>query len=149
MWLLHMGETDGVMVMHCRNVREYSLPEIPRFIVDRYCPETRTICEFFGCFYHGHTCQPFRDGTTLRGETLAERFEQTMSCLEQITREGYQVKLQWDNEFHDAGRPAHPIVQQSPLRNRDALYGSPTEAIRLHYKARENETTQYVDVVSL
>jgi hypothetical protein len=34
----------------------------------------------------------------------------------------------------------HPIVQQSPLHKRDALYGGRTEAMRLHYKARENET---------
>jgi hypothetical protein len=45
---------------------------------------------------------------------------------------------------------AHPIVQQSPLRTRDAVYGGRTEAMRLHYKARESEETiQYVDVMSL
>ena len=49
-----------------------------------------------------------------------------MSRLEQITRAGYQVKFKWECEFDDAGGPelpAHPIVQQSPLRNRDAFYG--------------------------
>jgi len=43
----------------------------------------------------------------------------------------------------------HPIVQQSPLRTRDALYGGRTEAMCLYRKARENETIQYVDVMSL
>ena len=38
MWLLHMEETDGVKIMHCRNVREYRLPELPRFNIDGYCP---------------------------------------------------------------------------------------------------------------
>jgi len=66
MWLLHMEETDGVKIMHCRNRRECRLPEMPRFSVDGYCPETRTFYRFFGCFYHGHTCQPFRDDTTPR-----------------------------------------------------------------------------------
>jgi len=140
-----MEETDGVMIMHSRNGREFRLPELPRFSVDGYCPETRTVYEFFGCFYHGHTCQPFRDVTTLRGDTLAERYEQTMSRLLQITRTGYLVKIQWEFEFADAGMPA---VQQSPLRTRDALYGGRTEAMRLHYKAQENETIQYVDVMS-
>ena len=70
MWLLHIEETDGGMIMH---VREYKVPELPQFSVDGYCPRTRTIFEFFGCYFHGHTCQPFRDVITTSGDTLAER----------------------------------------------------------------------------
>jgi len=84
-WLLHMEETDSVKIMHCRNGREYKSPDLPRFNVDGYCPETGTVYEFFGCAYHGHTCQQLRDVTTLRGYTLAESYEQIMSRLEQIT----------------------------------------------------------------
>ena len=150
MWLIHMEQTEGKNIMHCRNGREYRPPEVPRISVDGYCPETNTVYEFLGCFWHGHTCQPFRDVATLSGDTLAERYERTMARLEQITRAGYQVKVQWECEFEE--RPellAHPIVRQSPLCTRDALYGGRTEAMRLHYKVRENETIQYVDVMSL
>jgi hypothetical protein len=42
----------------------------------------------------------------------------------------------------------HPVVQQSPLCSRDALYGGRTKAMHLHYRARENVTIQYVDVMS-
>jgi len=69
--------------------------------------------------------------------------------IEQIRRTVYLVKFQWECEFDGAGRPAHPIVQQSPLRTRDVLYERRNEAMRLDYKARENETIQYVDVMSL
>ena len=41
--------------MHCRNGREYRVPELPNFIMDGYCPENNTIYEFFACFWHGHT----------------------------------------------------------------------------------------------
>ena len=51
MWLLHMVETDGVKIIHGRNGREYKVPELPQFSVDGYCPETRTIYEFFGCYF--------------------------------------------------------------------------------------------------
>jgi len=34
MWLLHMEQTDGCRIMHARNGREYSLPELPKFFVD-------------------------------------------------------------------------------------------------------------------
>jgi hypothetical protein len=40
-------------------------------------------------------------------------------------------------------------VLHEPLNTRDALYGGRTEAMRLHYKAAEGETIQYVDVMSL
>jgi hypothetical protein len=77
-----------------------------------------------------------------------------MSRLEQLTGAGHQVKVQWDCEFQNEGIAkrksellTRPIVQQSPLRTRDVLYGGRTEAMRLHYKARENEKTiQYADL---
>jgi len=156
MWLLHMEQTDEVRIMHTRNGREYRLPQLPHLSVDCYCPETNTVYEFFGCFFHGHTCQKFRDVRTMSGDTLAERYERTMYRLKQITRAEYQVEFLWECEFNESGlvkqKPElviHPIVQQSQLYTHHALYGGRTEATRLHYKARENETIQYVDVISL
>jgi len=67
---------------------------MPRFSVDVYCPETRTVYEFFCGYYHVHTCQPFRDVTMLRSVTLTERYVRTIWRLEQITRAGYLVKVQ-------------------------------------------------------
>jgi len=155
-WLLHMEETDGVKLMHGRNGRKYKLPELPQFRVDSYCHETRKIYEFLGCYFHGHTCQPFRDVITTSGATLVERYERTMSRLEQRTRSVYLVKFQCECNFDESGivkqKPellTHPIVQQSPLRACDALYGGRNEAMCLYRKARENETFQYVDVTSL
>ena len=88
----------------------------------------------------------------MSGYNLHERYEHTMSRLQQITRAAYQVKVQWECEFDDAEKPelhTHPIVRKSPLCTRDALYGGRTEAMRLHYKVQEVETIQYVDVMSL
>jgi len=75
MWLLHVKETDGVKLMHGR---EYKVPELSHFSVGGYCPETRTIYEFFRCYFHGHTCQPFRDIITTSGDTLAEQYERVL-----------------------------------------------------------------------
>jgi len=145
-----MEETEEVKIMHCRNGREYRPPELARLSVDGYCPETNTVYEFFGCFWHEHTCQPFRDVTSLSGDTMAERYERTMSRVEQITRAGYQVKVQWECEFEDKPELlTHPLIRQIPLCALDALYGGRTEAMRLNYKVRENETVQYVKVMSV
>ena len=53
MCLLHMEETDGVQITHCRKGHEYRQPELPRFSVDGYCLETNTVYEVFGCFGTG------------------------------------------------------------------------------------------------
>ena len=53
-----------------------------------------------------------------------------MTRLEQITQAGYPVEVQWECDF-DKGILAehpelklHPVVQHSPLKTRDALYGA-------------------------
>jgi hypothetical protein len=58
MWLLHVEQTEGCRIRHARNGREVLLPEVPNFSTDGYCEETRTVYEFYGCFYHGQTYQP-------------------------------------------------------------------------------------------
>ena len=154
MWLLYMEQTDGVAVKHALNGREYRLSELAHLSVDGYCAETITVYEFFGCYFHGCTCQPFRDVITTNGDTIAARYDRTMARLEQIIRAGYQFKVQWECLFDDAGIAtpemlAYPTVCKSLLCTLDALYGGRTEAMRLHYNAREGETIQYVDVMSL
>ena len=81
MWLLHTEE-DNCKILHARNGREYRLPEPPHFSVDGYCAETRTVFEFMGFFWHGCKCLPFRDLKTLGEDTLAERYERTMTRIE-------------------------------------------------------------------
>jgi len=157
-WLVYKEMIDGGgrKILHGRNGRQYRLPEMPNFSVDGICNETRTVYEFFGCYYHGHTFQPYRDVFTMRGDTLAERYERTIVRIEQIKRAVYQVEVEWECEFDEeilSRHPelkTHPVVGHSPLNKQDALYGGRTDAMRLHYKVREGEETlQYVDVKSL
>jgi len=53
---------------------------------------------------------------------LAERYEQTLSGIEQIKRAGYQVTIQWESNLDEAKiveqKPeilTHPIVKHAPL----------------------------------
>jgi len=85
MWILHMEQTDGCTIMHARNGREFRLPELPRYSVDGYCAETKTVYEF----WHGCKCKPLCHQMTLDEDTLAERYERTLSRIEQITAAGY------------------------------------------------------------
>jgi hypothetical protein len=101
MWLIYKEQEDKCKILHGRNGREYRLPELPRLSVDGYCPETKKVYEFNGCYFHGHTCMPYRDTTTMGrdGDTLAQRYEQTMTRLEQITKAGYEVEVMWECVF--------------------------------------------------
>jgi len=126
-----MEQTGGCQIHHARNGREYRPPELPHYSVDGYCRETLTDYEFLGYYYNGCTCQPFRDVKTMGGETLAERFEQTMARIEQITRAGYLVKIQWERQFDEPQiaeqKPeflAHPIVRRAPDHPRCSVRGS-------------------------
>jgi G:T-mismatch repair DNA endonuclease (very short patch repair protein) len=103
---------------------------LPHYSVDGYFAETRTVYEFLGCYYHGCTCQPFRDVKTLNEDTLAERYEQTLSRIEQIKRAGYRIEIEWECMFDEARiveqNPellVHPIIRHTLLVTRDALYG--------------------------
>jgi hypothetical protein len=53
--------------------------------------QNKKVYEFYGCYFHGHTCIPYRDTATLGrdNDTLAQRYEQTMTRLEQITKPDY------------------------------------------------------------
>ena len=121
MWLVYRDQLDGCRLMHGRNGRKYSLPALPRFSVDGFCEETNTVSEFCGCYWHSPTCLPFRDVNTGAGDTLAERYENTESRLEEITQAGYQIEDQWECDFDKgvlADHPelkTHPIVQHCPL----------------------------------
>jgi hypothetical protein len=90
MWLVYREQTDGCKILHSGNGREYRLPHFPNLSMDGICVETETVHEFFGCLWHGNTCLHFRDVSTACGETLAERYEQTMQRIETNTWAGYQ-----------------------------------------------------------
>jgi hypothetical protein len=72
------------------------------------------------------------------GDTLTQRYEETMARLERIANAGYQVEVQWECEFDKDILPLHPefknhpLVQHSPLNTRDALYGCRAVALNLH-----------------
>jgi len=90
----------------------------------------------------GNTCFPFRDATTIGGDTLTKKYEQTMAVLQRITGAGYTIGVVWEYQFdrdiipHHPELKNHPIVQHAPLNTRDVLYGDRTEAMVLHYAIR-------------
>jgi hypothetical protein len=50
MCLVYKEQTDKCKILHGRNGREYRLPELPHVSVDGFCPETKEVYEFLGCY---------------------------------------------------------------------------------------------------
>jgi len=50
---MHMEQTDGLQIMHCRNRLEYRLQDLPSVNVDGYCPLNNTLYEFLAVFGSG------------------------------------------------------------------------------------------------
>ena len=99
MWLGYREQLGACRIKHCRNGLEVTLPALNRLSVDGYCRETNTVYEFCGSYWHGHTCLPYRDVMTGAVDTLAQRYERTISQLEQIRQADYQVEVQWECDF--------------------------------------------------
>jgi len=103
MWMVYreMMDGGGRKILQWQNGRKYRLQELPHFIVDGFCLQTRNVYEFLSCYYHGHNCQPYRDYCTRRWGKLAERYERTVMRIEQIRSAGYHLEVQCECEFDE------------------------------------------------
>jgi G:T-mismatch repair DNA endonuclease (very short patch repair protein) len=122
MWLVYREQTDGCHICHGRNGLEYRLPGLPNFIMDVFCEETKTVYEFIGCYWHVHSCQPFRDTPKMAGDILAERCVKTMARLAKITDAGYQAEVQLECEIDKGMLAANPELETSHRTARATEY---------------------------
>lgn len=81
---------------------------------------------------------------------MTERRERELKAL------GYDLVVIWEHDF-DYQLKKNPTLRQfvstldlqDRLDPRDSFFGGRTNAVKLHYKATENETIQYYDFTSL
>ena len=78
--------------------------QIGNCTVDGYDEQTRTIYEFYGCYWHGcPTCYPelatemHPHQTQYTYQTL---YEETLSRVLSLKEQGYQVVSLWEHEFN-------------------------------------------------
>ena len=164
-WLCYQDYLLGHhKIKHVRSGGEQSLSvEGKMFKVDGYNPDTKTVYEFHGCFFHAcpdcfpkqryrrHNCHPDR--------SLAEVYEATLKKTKQLRDAGYIVIEQWECEFEEA-KKTDPALQDflntfelvEPLNPRDSFFGGRTNGVRLYCEAHgeaEGEEIRYADINSL
>ncbi|XP_062575961.1 uncharacterized protein LOC134237834 [Saccostrea cucullata] len=153
-WLTWMSQQTGCHIQHARNGGEV---QIGNYTVDGYQEATRTVYEFYGCYWHGcPTCYP-----SLQTETHPHRTQYTYQQLHEETLRrtgdlenmGYTVRGIWEHDFDQQVQKDESLQQfvgnldiPDPLKPREALYGGRTNATRLYC---EEGDMRYVDVCSL
>jgi hypothetical protein len=154
MWLVYREQTDGCHIRHGRNGRDFTLPELPNFRVNVFCAEPNTVYEFNGCYWHGHSCRPFLD--TYNGRRhISWEVRQNHGPVGQNHRSrvpsrssvGMWIRLGYIIRSPGIGGTSHCTARATEYEGRPVRYL--TEAMRLHYKAAEGETVQYLDVMFL
>ncbi|XP_062621681.1 uncharacterized protein LOC134283252 [Saccostrea cucullata] len=153
-WLTWMSHQSGCHIRHARNGGEVP---IGNYTVDGYQEATRTVYEFYGCYWHGcPTCYP-----SLQTETHPHRTQFTYQQLHEKTLRrtadledmGYNVCSIWEHDFDQQVQQDESLQQfvrdldiPDPLKPREALYGGRTNATKLYC---EEGDMRYVDVCSL
>ena len=81
-------------------VQEFRIPGT-RFHADLYCPDTNTVYEFYGDFWHGH---PTRYDPTsvnvVKHKTFGELYEETMAREKVIKDLGYNLITIWESDWN-------------------------------------------------
>nr|XP_022294902.1 uncharacterized protein LOC111105016 [Crassostrea virginica] len=137
-WLSWLGR--DLSIQHAWNGGEV---KFGNFTVDGYDETTRTVYEFYGCYWHGcPVCFP--DQAT---ETHPHRTQFTYNSLYELTlarelalkEQGFNLVTLWEHDFdkqfqkNDAFQDFDRELEfQPPLNPREALYGGRTNATRLY-----------------
>lgn len=90
-WIKGIVEKEKKNIMHNENGGEYIIPNT-RYRVDGYCPETNTIYEFYGCYYHG--CKKCNIN-----KKKINVYEKTIERENALKKMGYNVISIWEHEY--------------------------------------------------
>ena len=146
-------------IQHARNEGEYHIPGT-RYTVDGYDADTKTVYEFFGCFWHGcRTCHP--QCTDVHPTLLDRTMDDVRALIDKkrtfLITLGYQFVGMWECTWNALKHTNQDVMDflahrnlQAPLEPRDAFYGGRTNAIRLYAHVEEDgEEIRYDDYTSL
>jgi len=140
------------------NCGEFTIPET-NFKVDGYDPDTKTVYEFNGCFWHGcPKCYPIGDEKHQRfdGRTFFDVHELTKHRVQKIKSKGFQVVEIWECEWRQM-KATNPDIQEfvkrleftDALNPRDAFCGGRTNAAKLYHQVNPTEKIYYLDYTGL
>jgi len=101
-WLASVERKLGRRIRHAKNGGEYRIPGVGRkLLVDGWDPETGTIYEFHGDYWHGNPRRYPADDPhpDVRGKTFGDLYQATLE-KEQLLRDlGYDLVVMWEMDW--------------------------------------------------
>ena len=130
------------------------------FYADGFIPSTKTVLEFYGCYYHGcPQCYPDRTATvTLNNEEVNVDTLYKAVLLKQsyYQHRKFAVREIWEHDFdtreeYVQSRLAHyyAIKCVGSINIRESFYGGRTNNIKFYHRCAEDEVIRYLDFTSL
>ncbi|XP_062597068.1 uncharacterized protein LOC134258520 [Saccostrea cucullata] len=164
-WLLWVQEEHfrltgkQMYIRHALNEGEFNLAGT-KYLLDGYCAETNTAYEFHGCFWHGcPLCYPQqrRKNKHVRtDQSMDELLALTFKKKKYIESLGMNYVEIWEHDFYkllarndSTRRFIESLDIQERLNPRESFFGGRTNAVKLHYKAKDGEKIHYLDFCSL
>ncbi|XP_034941547.1 uncharacterized protein [Chelonus insularis] len=161
-WLIFQEEKCGHIIDYTPRRKKIWLP--CGTLVDGYYhnPETqeKIVFQFHGCYWHGCTmCYRVSRYQQLRtSETFDQRLELTRAASNRIRSTRYTLIKKWDCNFRkflknnpslEISINSYPLLQNTPLKLRDAFFGRRRENFVILRNANGSEKIKYVDVCLL
>ena len=98
-WLTWESECTGRVIRHQINSREKI---IGKLLVDGWCSETKTAYQFYGCFFHGHSCTG-KEVNEINRKHMAELLAETRKNTAYL-RHFVMVFELWECEWKETRR---------------------------------------------
>ena len=129
-WLQSEAKTRGIELKHALNGGEQ---RINGHYVDGYHEESRTVFEFYGCYWHGCSIH-FPDRNRVQHHhclAMHQLYVQTIGQSEELRRAGYHVVEFWESDYDKRYKEDPDLrtlvdsefTNMEPLRPRDAFFG--------------------------
>lgn len=93
-WMDWVSGSKNCKILHKLNNNHEK--RVGPFPVDGYDPITKTIYQYNGCYFHGHSCHL---NQRMNSNEREKRFNKTKDCEMYLTKQGYKVQSIWECEF--------------------------------------------------
>lgn len=99
-WLEFLSKFNNIRIQHAENDGEFKIPKT-NYRADGFCPETNTIYEFHGDYWHGNLkiFNPDEYNKTTKCN-FGELYENTIKKENIIKEQGFILKTIWESEWH-------------------------------------------------
>jgi len=156
-WLKFMTENYQINTKHaCDGGEQVIIVDGKSLKINGYCEETKTICQFHGCYWHRcNKCYEENTINRFNQHSMKYLYNRTLAIDEFIKRKGYNFITIWEHEF-DRNKDIKKItlneydLVKPPKIRQDGFHGGRCKPVKLIYDFKNKDVKgKYIDVVSL